>query len=435
MLITLLVAVAAAPVLVAYVVACFRDPLRFAVPPYAVFIPFSSALAIAPGPFGSVSSLLGLLAGVALMAQLVTTGRSSLRIPATVPVWLMFLALAGLSVFWSVAPQATARSFGVLASLVLLFVALALTQFDRVTLTRFETAILLGGVLAVFYGLAQWLFLGGLPTPDGRAARFGNDLLGANNQAAALLLPVAIAVARTVTGSGRRRLVHGTAVILLLVGVLLTGSRGGLLATIAVFCTVVVLTRQGRGILLSVGAVVGVLLAVVLLVNPGGLGERQARETDSSGRADIWAVGVNACRDYCLVGTGWGGFPTVYAETRASVPEAKVLKRGTAFEPHNIWMLAVVEAGVLGLFLVALALGSSLVTALRLPESMRAPPAAAVVGTLLSSLFLSNLEFKFFWAVLAYVAISATVARHGSGARPVATSPTAPGAGIRVRTA
>jgi hypothetical protein len=34
---------------------------------------------------------------------------------------------------------------------------------------------------------------------------------------------------------------------------------------------------------------------------------------------------------------------------------------------------------------------------------------AALVGTVVSSFFLSNLEFKFFWAVLAFVAVSETV--------------------------
>jgi hypothetical protein len=56
---TLLVAAAVFPLILAFVVACFRDPLRFALPVYAALIPFSSLLAVAPGPFGSVSSLMG----------------------------------------------------------------------------------------------------------------------------------------------------------------------------------------------------------------------------------------------------------------------------------------------------------------------------------------------------------------------------------------
>ena len=65
----MLLAVACAPLVVAFVVACFRDPLRYALPPYTVLIPFSSLLTIAPGPMGSVSTLLGLLLGAALALE------------------------------------------------------------------------------------------------------------------------------------------------------------------------------------------------------------------------------------------------------------------------------------------------------------------------------------------------------------------------------
>jgi len=87
-----------------------------------------------------------------------------------------------------------------------------------------------------------------------------------------------------------------------------------------------------------------------------------------------------------------------------------VLVRGVAYEPHNIFLLAIIESGVGGLVLVLVGLGTALMTAVRLPALMRGPPVAALLGTLVSSSFLSNLEFKFFWAVLAYVALSSTVA-------------------------
>ena len=37
---------------------------------------------------------------------------------------------------------------------------------------------------------------------------------------------------------------------------------------------------------------------------------------------------------------------------------------------------------------------------------MRGPPLAALVGTYVSAMFLSNLEFKFFWMALIMVAMS-----------------------------
>jgi O-antigen ligase len=420
----LLLAAALAPLLAAYVFACFRDPLRYALPPYALLIPFSDLLSIAPGPFGSVSSLLGLLLGVALVAQLITARQGARHIPLAVPVWLAFLALSGLSIYWSVAARDTAVDFAVLASQVLLFVAVVLTRFDRVTLRRFGTAILLGGVLVVSYGLFHVVFLGGLPVDAGRPGtpRFGDDLLGANNQAAAMLLPLAIAVGRVLAEKGRSRLLHTVAALLIVVGVIMTGSRGGLLATLVVLAVVLWLSAARVSVKVVLAAAAVVVLTVLLVVQPGGFGKRQVEREGSSGRADIWAVGLYACRLYCLEGAGWGGFPEVYRQELASVPEARIQERGATFEPHNIFILAAVEVGVVGLVLVVLALWVALVSAWRLPAAMRGPPAAALLGTIVSSFFLSNLGYKFFWAVLTYVAVCETVAA-ASRSRTVALPP------------
>jgi O-antigen ligase len=413
-----------APLVVAYVVACFRDPLRWALAPYCVLIPFSSLIAIGDGPFSSLSSLLGLLLGAALLAQFLTTRRGSPVIPLAVPVWLAYLGLSGLSIFWSIAPTRTADDFQVLASQVLLFVALVLTRFDQRSLRRFATSVMAGGVLVVCYGIAQATVLGGLPgrRVDDAGPRFGDDLLGANNQAAALLLPLAIAATRALTESGRTRVANTVATGLLLFGILFTGSRGGLLSAVVVLGVVLWIGAARQAVKIGLAVTGAVVLTVVLVFNPGGLGERQAeRQANSSGRADIWAVGVHACKLYCLTGTGGGGFPAMYAEELAAVPDARIQERGSTFEPHNIFLLAVIEVGVVGLLLVIVGLGSALVGALRLPRRMRAPPTAALLGTLVSSFFLSNLNFKFFWAVLTFVAVSETVAagmRRGTGDAP-----------------
>jgi hypothetical protein len=406
---------ALAPLLVAYLVACFRNPVRYALPPYAVLIPFGSTFKIAPGAFGGVSSLLGLLLGVALLAQLVTTRRSSARLPLAVPVWLAFLALSGFSLFWSIAPVATWLDFRILASQVLLLVALVLTRFDERTLRLFGTSVMAGGIAVVGYGLVQLTLLGGLPGkltgPGDGPPRFGDDLLGANNEAAALLLPLAIAASRALTESGRSRWIHTAATLLLLFGILMTGSRGGLLAALVLFAVVLWLGAARRALKVALAVAVVLVITAMLAFQPGGFGRRQVEnETNSSGRTDIWLVGAQACPLYCLGGAGWGTFPTVYQQNLASTPEARVQPRGATFEPHSIFMLAVIELGVPGLLLLLVGLAVSLSSSLRLPAALRAPPTAALLSTVVSSFFLSNMKFKFFWVVLAYVAVSETVA-------------------------
>src|SRR3954451_4624216 len=308
--------VALAPLLVAYVVACFRDPVRYALPPYAILIPFGSAFKVVPGAFGGLSSLLGLLLGAALLTQLVTARRGSVRLPLAVPVWLAFLALSGFSLFWSIAPGASFLDFRVLVSQVLLMVALVLTRFDERTLRLFATSVMAGGMAVVLYGAAQITVLGGLPGkrtgPGDGPPRFGDDLIGANNEAAALLLPLAIAASRALTESGRSRWIHTAATLLLLFGILMTGSRGGLLAAFVLFAVVLWLGAARRALKVGLAVTVVLVITAMLAFQPGGFGRRQVEnEANSSGRTDIWLVGAQACPLYCLGGAGWGTFPTV----------------------------------------------------------------------------------------------------------------------------
>jgi hypothetical protein len=54
-------------------------------------------------------------------------------------------------------------------------------------------------------------------------------------------------------------------------------------------------------------------------------------------------------------------------------------------------------------------LGATVADAVRLPARLRGPPLAALLGTLAAAMFLSNLEYKFFWMALVMVALSRNV--------------------------
>jgi O-antigen ligase len=101
----------------------------------------------------------------------------------------------------------------------------------------------------------------------------------------------------------------------------------------------------------------------------------------------------------------------VYAETQSSVPDAAVLVgKGGSYEPHNVWFLAAIELGLPGLLLLALVFALTFIEAVRLPPSLRGPPVSAFVATIFAALFLSNLEFKFFWMALILVSLSRNLA-------------------------
>lgn len=412
----LVLALAAAPVVIGLVVICLREPLRVALPIYAVTIPFGQLLSVGSSRFGSLSSGMGVLLGAGVLLQQVTARRGGVRLSPTVPVWLLFLSVAGATALWSVNPGKTEIGFLLLASLLLIYVFVSLSEVDRTVLTRTENGLLFGGVAVTCYGLFQLLVLGGFPgdvpgapiQPDGR---FGNDMLGPNNEAVALLVPLAVALSRAV---GRRapsqRVVHTLLSALLLSGILMTGSRGGILATIVVVIALALSTPQGRTTLMAYGAAAVAVAAFVFVYHPGGIAEREVETTSSSGRTDIWRVALAACPEYCPFGSGWETFPDVYSQTQASVPGAQVLVGAGAYEPHNVWILVAIELGLPGLLLLVAAVSLTLAEATRLPSGLRAPPLAGFVATLFAAFFLSNLEYKFFWMALIYVALARNLA-------------------------
>jgi O-antigen ligase len=192
-------------------------------------------------------------------------------------------------------------------------------------------------------------------------------------------------------------------------GVLMTGSRTGTLAMGVVLLALAWSgPRRARLRILGVFAVGLVAALSVWVYQPVGVASRSFESaTSSSGRLEIWSVGLAACPDACWYGAGWGTFSTVYAETQASVPSARVLA-GTsgAYQAHNVWLLALVELGIPGLVLLAWAVVRGVTESWRLPRAVRGPPWSALIGLVFAVFFLSSLEFKCFWMTFILITLN-----------------------------
>jgi hypothetical protein len=399
------VGVAAAPLAFAVLVIGLRSPTHRLLPAYAALLPFGSGLALPlglPVQYTSLSSLTGFALIASLAYGLLVRGTARRPVPATAALWTLLFGLFVLSTLWSITPRETVATVISVAGVMVLFVLLAFTPIDRTTVARTELWLVLGGVAACCYGLFQAV-TGTLPADTvGNAGRFGSDLIGDNHIAGALLIPLAVALAKLADHpSVRVRVAHALAVLMLMTGILLSGSRGGLIGAAVTFVIVLLIARR-RTVLIAICAVAVTSMIVVLSLNPGGIGERQA-SLDDSGRADIWRVGMQGCETYCVTGSGWGTFPEVYERTQSFVAEAKVLVRGARYVPHNNWLLLGVELGIAGLVLLNLGFALAIRDALLLPRAVRAGPLAALVAVLSTGILLSNFEFKYFWFALTFV--------------------------------
>ncbi len=198
-------------------IVCLRRPLEITLPLYAALIPFGPLIALSHPHkgnnasmwtrFGSLSSLVGVLLVVGLLLALIAGKKVSVPLSPTIPLWLLMLGVAGATTLWSLDPVHSANGFLSLGSLSLVYILISLSPIDRRILTRTENGLLVGGVAVTCYGLLQLFVLGGFPndvagSAPGTGGRFGNDMLGPNNEAIALLLPLFVAVVAVVEPGG-----------------------------------------------------------------------------------------------------------------------------------------------------------------------------------------------------------------------------------------
>jgi O-antigen ligase len=397
--------------------ASFRAPLSTLFPAFAFIVPVGSVVTIPlplPSPFNSLSSLMGGLLLGALLVHLVgeraagrTLGR---RLPAQVGLWLLFVGLSALTLLWSINPSETVSGLTILLSLVAIYVLALLADVTVEELRRIESAIALGGALAGGYALIL-LFSSGLRLFGGQVPRFAStggagEEAGPNETAAALLLPLAIAVGRVVDRSSTDRrgwwILASTSIA---VAITLTASRGGLLSMGLLL--IVLAWNEGR-IRIAVSIGVCALLALVVVPQFGAdrLQERLFKES-SSGRTGIWRTALDACNRHCLIGSGYETFADAYNEAVGVSPD--ITGPQLRKKAHNIWVRAVIETGLLGVLLLTAALIAQLRDLVRLPRRLRGPPLAGFLGVLAANVFLSNLGFKYFWLAMTYAGLAAVV--------------------------
>jgi O-antigen ligase len=413
---TLILALALLPVAVVALVAGLRAPVRVLLTAYALVLPFGSAVSLPlglPAPFDTPSSVLGLIVIAGLIGHLLLVPRSAPMLLSAVPALLLFAAFAGLSFAWSVNPSASLTEFTILLGLIALYLLVCLMPVEERDVVRIEEALVVGGAIAGVYGI-MLLLQSGLGQAGGTGPRFATaggvgKGIDPNITAATLILPLAIAIGRAVRATNTAaRLLFWSASALIGSAIMLTGSRGGILAALTVL-VIHAFSHQRRRAMAAVGIGLVLVAGLTISLAPEQLRRRISRP-GSSGRTDIWRTALTRCDRYCWAGSGFGTFPTVYQDTLHSEPSARGLDR--PFVAHSIWIGSLIETGIAGLLLLVAALVLVAKDLLRLPKGIRGSPLAGFAGLLVASTFLSTLGFKYFWMVLMYAGMT-TLAHEG----------------------
>jgi len=310
---------------------------------------------------GAASDLtLGKLAGVVLvLAALRKSGAPFLARERPFVSWaaVVFAAWAGASMLWArsenaALAEAIRLSFGVA---VLLVVYAAARSFDECR--RISFGYVAGGVATTILGLIV------LPRASAEAGAEAGRLAGGvgdPNELAAFLLPVLALAAFSLPAARRpgERLLLTAATVVSGIGILLTGSRGGLLGLGVMLIVAILLAGPMRPQALCFALAAAMLaLGYYSLAAPAEARQRVTSFTSSggTGRVDLWSVAAEASRDNPLTGVGAGNFriiEPVYAAETIALPNVElIVDKPKAV--HNTPLELLVELGPIGAALFA----------------------------------------------------------------------------------
>lgn len=382
------VALAAIPVAV-------RWPVQTSLGIYAFLIPFDSIAVLSKGQTGpTLNRLIGVVASAILLAAGLL-GWRLVRPPRAALWWFLFILWGAVTAVWALDAQTVLDRLPTAVSLLLLYLVAVSVRVSEEEFSCIGAFAVLGGVVAAAY--AYYMYTQGtFYSVTGRASLItGERATNPNQLATSLLLPLGLAISRF---QGARKLLERLlllcAMITIAIGLYLTMSRGSLLALLVM--SVAYLYRTGSDWKAWIPPAV---LGLLVIIMPDQLFQRilMPYEEASAGRLDIWRVGIQALREYGIVGAGLSNFPFAYDEYAHGF-------LGYSRGAHNIYLGIWVELGIVGLFFMMSAIICQLLalSTWRRALSARNTPhllaiECACYGVLVSGFFLDIVWRKSFW--------------------------------------
>jgi O-antigen ligase len=352
--------------------------------------------------------LVGFLAFVAVIPRVFNFKMPFRTVPSTTSALLLAFAifLASASVFAADVRLAAMADLRYVSLLGFYFLVANLFRTERL-LALATTVLIATGTVAAVWGITEFYM---------RRQSLGYDLRRAGPMddvnAFALLMVIVVAVSSfaLLSGGTRLKLLSAAGLPLSIWAIVLTGSRGGVVALLLTMCAVFAVSRR-RWII--VGAMV-LTLGIAVALGPTYFADRflhpasgsdPTAATATASRRSTWAYAVQQVASRPIVGIGPGGFELAYENT----PSAILFEgpnQGRAV--HNTLLNIAADAGVGASLSV---LGAGLASFLALRHAARGAHseqataianglAVALIGFAGGSLFISVQFFKPFWLLL-----------------------------------
>jgi hypothetical protein len=369
----------------------FRWPLIFPFGLYFALVPFDAVLSVTTG--ATWVRLIAGLAGLAMIARMLLL-RRFIKPAAGWYAWGAFVAWAGLSLMWTPDLPESQRVYGIVIQNFLMMTVLAFYPIKEIEFKWLGFMIIASGFLAAAYALHNGDTLGGRLTIG-----TGELKVDPNAFATSFVLPIALTLALALsTRETRTKILCFGAAAFMMLPILMTASRGGVVAIILLF-VYFALRSPHRIQILTIAGICLALSAFFPHVWDRFVNDEGARGS-GSGRTYIWAVGIHAIKANWLFGTGFGSFLETYDRNFFAVYQAQ--NQGMHRPSHDIIIGTWVETGLVGLMLV---LGAWYTSFRQMKVILKTSPLypvriafeASIIALFAQSLFIDPIWIKYIW--------------------------------------
>jgi O-antigen ligase len=238
--------------------------------------------------------------------------------------------------------------------------AASLTYFDSAARLRKMTLLItIFGFGFAFYAILQSVLsptkIYGLYEVE-YAKPFGS-FVNRHNFAAYMEMLIAVPLGLLFTGAIARdkRLIYLTAIGLMGVALILSGSRGGLVSLLAMVVFILILTNKNRGSG-NVGLKIGLAVVLVVVIIGGAIliggessltrfAETAVSNDITTNRTHIWNITLQVIKNNLPFGAGIGAFAAAYT------PYDSMNGIERVEQAHNDYLQILADAGIVGLIL------------------------------------------------------------------------------------
>ena len=339
----------------------------------------------------------------------------------------LLLVWTTASIFWSFDREAALLDFGWWFAAAATFLIVSTTLSTRRFVIWACAAFVVGATASVLAGFIPGDVAVRGDINEDEAARLAGSLGDPNFLAAGVVPAIALAsgLIATIRSSGLRWALLA-ALVVLVGGLIATGSRGGIVAAGVMVIAAICLERGRR---LQLGALLVALVAAVGLIaiyNSSSSIDRLREFETGNGRVDLWSLAIRMSEDNLVTGVGINNYrpeSARYLQEPGFVQEPYLIL-SSPHVAHNTYLQQLAETGIVGIGLLLAFAGAALAATRRASQmfltrgdrgmaALARAVLVAQIGMLTTSIFMSNGYDQRIWVLLAFGVALVAVASRG----------------------